>query len=123
MPTFPAVDQEVHRKGEIMRIWKLMGIAAACLTLVAFMGCGEAEEESAPETQAEPEVVEMAVVDYAPTAEDVGTEITCGICGMTMAVTEEMPALTYDGKNYFFCSDDGRRGTRGSEGSGWSIDR
>jgi YHS domain-containing protein len=87
-----------------MRIWKLLSVAIGCLLLVAFIGCGEKEEGSTPEAEPETVAEEKVVADHVPAGEEIGTEITCGICGMTMAVTAEMPAVTYDGQNYYFCN-------------------
>jgi len=87
-----------------MKIWKLLGVTVVCLALVALVGCGQAEKEPEPETEVEPAVTEMVAVDYAPSAEEIGTEIACAVCGMKMAVTAEMPAVMYDGKPYYFCS-------------------
>jgi YHS domain-containing protein len=105
MPNFQMMltFSELERRAN-MKFWKFLGMAFVCLAMVLFIGCGEAEKESAPETETEPEVVEMMAVDYTPTADDVGTEISCGVCGMKMAVTEDMPAVTYDGVTYYFCS-------------------
>jgi len=89
-----------------MRVWKLIGIIAVSLAMISLIGCGKAEEESATETEVEAVATETVVVDYIASAEDIGTEITCGICGMKMAVTEDMPAVTVDGENYFFCTAD-----------------
>jgi YHS domain-containing protein len=63
-------------KGEVMKIWKLVGVMFVCLMLVSLIGCGKAEEE--PVTEAEPEPVVEAI-----------------------AAVE--PAAMYDGKAYFFC--------------------
>lgn len=87
-----------------MKVWKLLGIIAISLVLVSLVGCGKAEEESTAKTEAEPVVAKVTVVDYTPAAEDIGTEISCGICGMKMTVTETMPAVTVDGNKYFFCT-------------------
>lgn len=87
-----------------MRIWKLLGIAIVCVALMALVGCGKSEKQEEPSTQVEPAVEEMVAVDYTPTPEEVGTEVNCGVCGMAMAVTADMPAVTYDGTNYFFCT-------------------
>jgi YHS domain-containing protein len=90
-------------KGEVMKIWKLVGVMFVCLMLVSLIGCGKAEEEPVTEAEPEPVVEAIAAVDHTPTAEEIGTEITCPACGMVMTVAAEMPAAMYDGKAYFFC--------------------
>lgn len=91
-----------------MKIWKMMGIIVISLALVSLVGCGKAEQEPEPETEITPEpaVTEEVAVDYVATAEEIGTEITCAACGMAMAVTADMPAVTYAGVNYWFCNAD-----------------
>lgn len=89
-----------------MRILKLLGFMALTLLIVFAMGCGGEEEKESTQTQPETETVTLVVTDYTPTAEEVGTEVTCAVCGMTMLVTETMPAVTYDGKTYYFCNAD-----------------
>lgn len=87
-----------------MKIWKLLGVAVICVALLALVGCGQAEKEPEPETETEPAVEETVAVDYTPTAEEIGTEVTCGVCGMTMAVTADMPAVKYGDQVFYFCS-------------------
>lgn len=87
-----------------MKIWELMSVAVVCLLLVAFIGCGQKEEGTKTEPEPEPVVVEEVVADHVPTAEEIGTEITCGVCGMTMTVTADMQAVTYENQTYYFCN-------------------
>lgn len=87
-----------------MKIWKILGIAVISVALMALVGCGQAEQEAEPEPEVEPVVEEVVAVDYTPTAEEIGTEITCGVCGMTMAVTAEMPAVKYGDETFYFCT-------------------
>ncbi len=88
-----------------MKAWKLLGLAFISLAMLLIVGCGKAEEE--PAAEPEPEAVEViAAVDYTPTADEVGTEFTCAVCGMAMTVAEETPAVTYEGNTFYFCSAD-----------------
>ncbi|MCP4566467.1 MAG: hypothetical protein GY841_02670 [FCB group bacterium] len=86
-----------------MKTWKLLGLGVLALALVLFIGCGKAEEKPAADPTPEPVEV-AAAVDHTPTAEEIGTEITCAACGMAMTVTETMPAAMYEGQTYFFCN-------------------
>jgi YHS domain-containing protein len=84
----------------------LLLLVLACFLLI-IVGCGQKQEEPAeqPETT-EPVVEEVKAVaaDYVPSAEQIGTETTCGACGMTMQVTAETPALVYQDEIYYFCT-------------------
>ncbi len=87
-----------------MKTWKLLGLAIIGLALVLLIGCGKAEEE--PAAEPEPEAAEVvAAVDYTPTVEEIGTEFTCVMCGMTKTVAEETPSVTYEGNTNYLCSD------------------
>lgn len=87
-----------------MNVWKLLVITMAILTLLVLMGCGKSNEQE-PATQQQEETTEQAaVVDHAPTGDEIGTETTCPVCGMAVTVAEGTPAVTYEGKNYYFCS-------------------
>lgn len=75
--------------------------------LLLSVGCAGQKEE-APETTTEAVTEEMAptVEAYTITEEDLGTEVTCAVCGMTMTVTETTPALVFDDAVYYFCTAD-----------------
>lgn len=84
-----------------MAFLRILGIALVIAALM-LSGCGKAEKESTPETAGQP--ADKAVVDYTPTQNDIGQEAVCSVCGMTIAVNAETPAVMYDGKPYYFCS-------------------
>lgn len=86
-----------------MKTWKLIVLAVLSVALILFIGCGKAEEKPAAEPEPAP-VEAIAAVDHTPTAEEIGTETTCIVCGMAVTVAEATPAAMYDGKAYFFCS-------------------
>jgi len=87
-----------------MKVWRLAGLLVLGLALVWFLGCGEAEKETETETEPEMTETEIMVTDYTPTEEELGTEVTCAICGMKMELTAEMPVVMYDGQKYYFCN-------------------
>jgi len=89
-----------------MNLWKLCVIGLMTLSMLALIGCGKAEEQPAEEPEQEAEVTETAVmvVDHTPAGEELGTETTCVVCGMTMTVEEGTPAAEYDGAVYYFCN-------------------
>lgn len=88
-----------------MKMWKLLVIAMAALVLLLLVGCGKSKEEQQPATQQQEEVTtKPTVADHTPTGDEIGTETTCPVCGMSVTVAEGTPAVTYEGKNYYFCS-------------------
>ncbi len=91
-----------------MKVWKLLGLAVLCLALVSLIGCSKSEKEPSTETQTQPEAMKMVATDYTPTATDVGTEVSCAVDGMKMAVAEDTPAVKYGDKVYYFCNTDER---------------
>jgi YHS domain-containing protein len=93
-------------KGMVMKVWKLLGLAVLCLALVSLIGCSKSEKEPSTETQTEPEAMQMVVTDYTPTAGDIGTEVSCAVDGMKMAVAEDTPAAKYGDKVYYFCNNE-----------------
>ena len=89
-----------------MKLLKLLGLMALALCVVIAAGCGGEAEQEPVETPPAVEPEAPVVADYTPTAEEIGTEVTCAVCGMAMAVTEEMPAVSYGEKTYYFCNAD-----------------
>ena len=81
----------------------LFALAAICL-LVVISGCGSKEEAPVEKPETVVEEVVATTTDYAPTAEQIGTEIVCPVCGMKMKVAEDTPALVFDEEVYYFCS-------------------
>jgi P-type Cu+ transporter len=83
-----------------MAFLRILGITLVIAAL-ALSGCGKAEKESTPQTAGQP--ADKAVADYTPTQSDIGQEVVCSVCGMTIAVKGDTPAVMYDGKPYYFC--------------------
>jgi len=92
-----------------MKIWKLLLISAMVMILMALLGCGKAEDKPAQKTQEETTAVQAGVTDHTPTADEIGKEFVCGVCGMTMTIAAETPGVNYDGKTYYFCTADEKK--------------
>lgn len=58
-----------------------------------FSGCGE--KKSAPQLEA-----------HQITQEELGKESICQVCGMKITLSSQTPALDYQGKIYYFCSEE-----------------
>jgi YHS domain-containing protein len=87
-----------------MKLWKVLVIGMLALALLALVGCGKSEEKQ-PATQQQEEVAtKPAVADHTPAGDEIGTETTCPVCGMSVTVDETTPSATYDGNTYYFCS-------------------
>ncbi len=87
-----------------MKLWKLLVIGLLALALMALIGCGKSEEKQ-PATQQQEEVAtKPAVTEHTPSGDEIGTEATCPVCGMTVKVEPTTPSAEYDGKTYYFCS-------------------
>jgi YHS domain-containing protein len=87
-----------------MKYLKLLGLMMLAICMIMAIGCGGEAEQEPVETPPAAEPEAPVVADYTPTAEDIGTEVTCPVCGMTMAVTEDMPAVTFAGTTYYLCN-------------------
>jgi YHS domain-containing protein len=87
-----------------MKMWKLLVIAMAALMLLLLVGCGKSKQQEPATQQQEEAATKPTVADHTPTADEIGTETTCPVCGMSVTVAEGTPAVTYEGKNYYFCS-------------------
>jgi YHS domain-containing protein len=87
-----------------MKVWRLLAIAVLAVALLALIGCGKKEQEPATQQQEETSTTQAAVVDHTPTGDEIGTEATCAVCGMTVTVEATTPSVTYEGKNYYFWS-------------------
>lgn len=89
-----------------MKFWRILLIGAISLSLIAFIGCGKAEEQPESETETTTPEAEEVIADYTPTADEIGTEAVCQVCKMTVTVAAETPAVMYDGQPYYFCTAD-----------------
>lgn len=88
-----------------MKMWKVLVIGMLALALMALVGCGKSSEKE-PATQQQEEVAtKPAVENHTPSGDEIGTEATCPVCGMTVTVEATTPSVTYDGKTYYFCSE------------------
>jgi YHS domain-containing protein len=81
----------------------LLIMVLACFLVIA-SGCGQQKEEPAEMAEPMTEEVKAEAADYVPSAEQIGTEAICAVCGMKMKITAETPAVVYQDEVYYFCS-------------------
>ena len=93
-------------EGEKMKYLKILVTVLLSLTLLFAMGCSKADKTETAKTEPVVEEVVLAAAEHVPTAEEIGTESVCSMCGMAVTVTETTPSAEYDEKSYFFCSAD-----------------
>jgi len=73
------------------------------LTILPFfiLGCGNSQQQQGKQ---EDKTLSSKVAVHKITADETGTASSDVVCGMKVTVTNMTPAVEYDGKTYFFCS-------------------
>jgi|GEM_PF-3912439 YHS domain-containing protein len=74
---------------------KFFVLVIVILAVALVFGCGKKKEEAAKPEQAQPAQVE----------ETTG-QITCVVCGMAVDTTQVKIMMDYEGKTYYFCSEE-----------------
>ena len=96
----------IYRERMVMKYFKLVLVIALSCLVIFLAGCGSKEEQPVEKPEATPAETVAEAVDYTPTAEQLGTEFVCPVCGMKMKVAEDTPALVYEDEVYYFCNAD-----------------
>ena len=67
-------------------------LLSLALLFLVFSGCEK--RESSPQLKA-----------HRVTQEEIGKESVCPVCGMKISVSSQTPAVNYEGKIYYFCTE------------------
>jgi YHS domain-containing protein len=80
---------------------------SAVVIFLAVLGCGKSDnhESEVQEQMSAPDSTISEAQIYHVTADEVGMDVTDHVCNMDVVTTESTPAVEYDGKIYYFCSE------------------